>query len=38
MDLVPPTRIRAHKACNRHTSANAFLFIDYVIRSFTYLW
>lgn len=38
MDLVPPTRVRAHKACCRHTRANAILFIDGVIRSFTFCW
>lgn len=38
MDLVPPTRVRAHKACSRHTRANAILFIDGVIQSFTFCW
>jgi hypothetical protein len=38
MDLVPPTRARAIKACNGHTQANAILFIDDVIRSFTLRW
>jgi hypothetical protein len=38
MDLVPPTRVRAHKACSRPGQAKAILFIDGVIRSFTFRW